>query len=492
MFQVPFPWVGPSPPPICLSVCASRTIKATNKDYGQTNRLSALKRDNMYLRDEWPIMPDGSTYDGKNLLKLVINNKSPFEGLWDVKRLLAEIERNLRARVVDIPSIVRGSHNAVCYGIHITLHNQPPILVRLSRTDLNHPDYSGPPPESQVSAARFESGVYKLLRAEEGIPVSQLLYYRPPIFKTRPGSDQREEQEVEGKKRKSQGSKDLSGRALFVFGLLDGRTRGGVDGGRGESVWEGLGAEQRTSLLHQCARIRASLFNLTPPKGFSTFWLRERLFERNPEISFKIPGSATRDFCIALFEAKVNATIGQEQHSGSDIVQQTKQTLLGIVPHILPEEEESETREPTFYRLVLEHGDFAIHNMAIKQEPIGHVSITSLHDWEIGHILPAILSDPLLGINVDLSGDENGESCFSGLSGEPSPEQRQEYLCCMAPYVEALFAQVPAYKRVIQAGRNARCLWKMLDGWRGGDVEGFCERLIRWVEEVRKTSASDV
>ena len=69
----------------------------------------------MYLRDNWPTTPDGHPYDGKNLLKLVIDNKSPFDGLWDVRQLLAEIERNLRARIVDIPLVVGGSCHAVCY-----------------------------------------------------------------------------------------------------------------------------------------------------------------------------------------------------------------------------------------------------------------------------------------------------------------------------------------------------------------------------------------
>ncbi|KAL4924074.1 uncharacterized protein BDV17DRAFT_222641 [Aspergillus undulatus] len=68
-----------------------------------------------YLRDAWPKMPDGRDYDGTNLLRLVIDNKSPFDGLWDVKKLFKEVEQNFRARIVDVPSVTRGSSNCVCY-----------------------------------------------------------------------------------------------------------------------------------------------------------------------------------------------------------------------------------------------------------------------------------------------------------------------------------------------------------------------------------------
>ncbi|KAL4967703.1 uncharacterized protein BDV14DRAFT_169029 [Aspergillus stella-maris] len=419
----------------------------------------------MYLRDNWPNTPDGTPYNGKNLLKLVIDKKSPFDELWDVRQLLAEIERNLRARIVDIPIVVRGSCHAVCYGIHITLHNQPPILVRLSRTDINHPKYSGPPAESQVSAARFESGLYKLLRAEEGIPVSQLLYYRPPMSKTAPkGGDK-----GEGKETTRKGSKDLSGRSLFVFSLPEGRTRtpssSGVNetessGGFSGFVWDELNSEQRDTLLTQCASIRASLFNLTPPKGFSTFWLRERLCSQTPDLKLTVPVSPTREFCIALFEARVNSLLGQEQYSGNRTITATKDALLNLIPTILPEEEESGSGEPTYYRLILEHGNFGIHNMAIKQEKQS-VSVTSLHDWDLGHILPAILSDPSLGT---------------------------ECLGWAGVYVETLFAQAPAYKRAIQAGKHARALWNMLSNWDGDDIEAFCEKLGRWADDVKRTS----
>ena len=67
----------------------------------------------MSFRDEWPTMPDGSGYDGKQLLDLVRNNNSPFHGVWDVNQLIGEVEQALGAEVVNIPIVYKGSNNYV-------------------------------------------------------------------------------------------------------------------------------------------------------------------------------------------------------------------------------------------------------------------------------------------------------------------------------------------------------------------------------------------
>lgn len=67
----------------------------------------------MGYRDEWPSMPDGNKYDGKQLLTLVSEGKSPFHGVWNVTLLVQEIEENLKAQVIDIPVINKGSNNYV-------------------------------------------------------------------------------------------------------------------------------------------------------------------------------------------------------------------------------------------------------------------------------------------------------------------------------------------------------------------------------------------
>lgn len=67
----------------------------------------------MYYEDDWPKMPDGSEFDGKQLLTLVRNGHSPFQGVWDVNLLIREIEEVLGARVIDIPTVSKGSNNYV-------------------------------------------------------------------------------------------------------------------------------------------------------------------------------------------------------------------------------------------------------------------------------------------------------------------------------------------------------------------------------------------
>ena len=67
----------------------------------------------MCWRDEWPSMPDGRQYDGRELMSLVRNNDSPFSGVWDVRLLIQEIESNLDTQVIDIPVVGKGSNNYV-------------------------------------------------------------------------------------------------------------------------------------------------------------------------------------------------------------------------------------------------------------------------------------------------------------------------------------------------------------------------------------------
>jgi len=68
----------------------------------------------MSFRDDWPKMPpDGSDFDGKQLLTLARSGNSPFHGVWDINLLIREVEENLGAEVIDIPDIFMGSNNYV-------------------------------------------------------------------------------------------------------------------------------------------------------------------------------------------------------------------------------------------------------------------------------------------------------------------------------------------------------------------------------------------
>lgn len=75
----------------------------------------------MSFRDDWPKMPDGSDFDGKQLLALVRSGDSPFHGLWDVELLIREIEVNLAAEVIEIPMMFKGSKNYVSLAT-LTIH----------------------------------------------------------------------------------------------------------------------------------------------------------------------------------------------------------------------------------------------------------------------------------------------------------------------------------------------------------------------------------
>lgn len=71
----------------------------------------------MGWRDAWPSGPDGNQYDGKQLMDLVRNDNNPFQGVWDAKLLIQEIEEKLNNQITDIPIVDKGSNNYV--GSHL-------------------------------------------------------------------------------------------------------------------------------------------------------------------------------------------------------------------------------------------------------------------------------------------------------------------------------------------------------------------------------------
>lgn len=189
----------------------------------------------MSFRDDWPKMPDGSDFDGQQLLTLARSGNSPFNEVWDVNLLIREIEENFGSQVIDIPFIYNGSNNYVssCLqssmlrlrlkcrkGFHIKLSNRPDILARLARGDVNMPDYDGFPIHVQIPEVKFEAAVYELLRSEPNILASRLLYCRIPIQHVGPGLDR---------------PQDITGRRLLVFERAEGEN----------NVWRNLSSEQK-------------------------------------------------------------------------------------------------------------------------------------------------------------------------------------------------------------------------------------------------------
>lgn len=75
--------------------------------------LSDKGSDDGYVGDEWPEAPDGSPWDGKNLLRLLRDGASPFRKIWDAKLLLREVEKITETQVVDVPEVFTGTNNYV-------------------------------------------------------------------------------------------------------------------------------------------------------------------------------------------------------------------------------------------------------------------------------------------------------------------------------------------------------------------------------------------
>lgn len=80
--------------------------------------------DNVYIEDDWPEMPDGSEFDGKQLLTLVRSGNSPFHKDWDINLLIQEVEENLGTEVIDIPVVSKGSNN------YVSAHNPIQAILR--------------------------------------------------------------------------------------------------------------------------------------------------------------------------------------------------------------------------------------------------------------------------------------------------------------------------------------------------------------------------
>ncbi len=66
-----------------------------------------------YYADDWPIMLDGTSFSGRDLLALIASGNSPFARYFDVTLLIREIEGKLGVTILDVPFVSRGSNNYV-------------------------------------------------------------------------------------------------------------------------------------------------------------------------------------------------------------------------------------------------------------------------------------------------------------------------------------------------------------------------------------------
>ncbi|KAL8380947.1 hypothetical protein RB595_005308 [Gaeumannomyces hyphopodioides] len=415
----------------------------------------------MSPRDDWPSLPDGSDYDGTDLLSLVRSGRSPFAGVWDVNQLIEEVEANVDgAQVVNIPVVRKG---ASYYGFKIKLSDGREIVARLARGDVNKPYFDGFPVREQVDKVMFERQVYHLLRSKADILVSRLFHFRAPVQKPGP---------------RVEVPRDLAGRTLFLFEKAEGWT----------NMWDRLDGVEKNNVLYQAAHIRASLFKFSPPLGFIRYWHRDLVSKQGPE-STPVAVAPTREYGVARFTAEIEAIIGNVGdiigredggHTVSPTIAAAKQSLLRLVPHIMPEGSD----EGSLYRLVLEHGDFGVHNMTITTGvTTGVPRITSLFDWKAGHIVPAIFSDPLMAVNVNLGADEDAEPSITRVARGATPSERKEYMGWAEMYLEYLFDEAPEYKHAFTRAGDARYIRSRLLCWRGEDPEGFFGELGTWAEE---------
>ena len=167
--------------------------------------------------------------------------------------------------------------------------------------------------------------------------------------------------------------------------------------------------------------MRAALFRFEVPLDFAKSWLPQR--PPNPKVLTN-DIEPTRDFAVGFLSSKVNEMIKNEgdmigwesdHNVVGPIAAKAKKSLLRLIPLIFPIGD--------FYRLVLEHGDFGIHNMTITDAS----AVTSLFDWETGHIVPAILSDPQIATPVDFELDGDGCPVLSRLGDDYTAAEIAEY-----------------------------------------------------------------
>ncbi|KAI1180971.1 3-hydroxybutyryl-CoA dehydratase [Nemania sp. FL0916] len=419
----------------------------------------------MAWRDEWPSGLDGSPYDGLHLWDLIHNGQSPFEGAWDINLLVREIEEKLNTRVTDIPKVSGGANN---YGFHIRTSDRQDMVARLARGDVNMPNFDGFSIEQQIPEVQFEAATYELLRSEPEITASRLLYYRAPVKK--PGIAV--EKPV-----------DILGRRLMVFEKAE-----AVD-----NLWSVLSINGKYTLIDRLAHIRAALFHYDPPLEFAAKYLHERTFDFKPK-SLSMPVTPTRDFFIHVLEEKIKATIGNQgdmigweddEETVGPIALAAKESLLRAIPYITPPE--LTNPETSLYRLVLEHGDFGIHNASMSKNASGEPIITSLYDWETACVVPALLSDPSVSVKqLDLIVDEMGGPSVADIPETSTLADVEMYTAWSKHYSTKLFDEAPDYKVAIEAGKDVRDLWFSLRDWHGGNSEEFFGELGAWAEKRKK------
>ena len=134
---------------------------------------------------------------------------------------------------------------------------------------------------------------------------------------------------------------------------------------------------------------------------------------------------------------------GSGNSTAGPVIAAGKQSLLRLIPHILPEDD----NHPVFYRLVLEHGNFGIHNMSVMMRANDGPEITSLFDWGMGYIVPAIFSKTnLFASNVNLL---TVEGAAPTMIGWPSDTH-------LFPHVHFMYMSLSRHYHKVRSSSNRR------------------------------------
>lgn len=105
---------------------------------------TAARTDEDYL-DNWPTLPDGTAWDGANLLALASRGQCPFRD-WDIYTLVREIEAVLGTAVINIPRASFGANHYASPTCSTTSIEAPVLTISgISCYSLQPPRYHCPP-----------------------------------------------------------------------------------------------------------------------------------------------------------------------------------------------------------------------------------------------------------------------------------------------------------------------------------------------------------
>lgn len=459
--------------------------------------------------EKWLQDHGGVSADGTELLHAALLRDETTPLAREVRWLLDEVGAALGTIVTGMPRVTQGANHNVSglqsgssavlmigKGFHLTLAHKHAVIARLSRNEFQ--DGQDLPTirkrQNLIAQCQFELAVYDMLQ-----PFSDILG-RYPLYHRVPERSRGEPRAV---------SDGLSGRCLLVFAKAEGERYEYTDwralSAKGKvchvkrGVWSSmivLMVLAQSRLLRESARIAATIFRFPLCSGFVSTWLCTRLVDGSCSLTPNSPIAPTRAFCIQLVAARVEACLrrSKRQFSGGPrglrdgitcaAVTRAKDLILEAIPCVMPRAIDT-LSEVSLYRFVLEHGDFGIHNMTVRQADPGVPEITSVYDWEAGRIVPAVLSEPKMVVTADLVLDEEARPAIRRWGDGDSPEKLQAYQRWSMEYFEALFEEVPECEAVARAGRDARYLWRGLDDlvdMSGAGLEARLVALGSWAE----------